>query len=225
MSCDHKLIAENVTDFLEGRLAPEVAARCRDIIDHCPECAATCAQARELLRMGEQWRDRNVPDWHRNRFAVRPQVRESHWASWAALAASCVAVLLVVFQLEVTTNDGLTISFGGGQSEHQMEQALAAAIAQYRAEQDLLVTTRLADFAERQDIANQLQLSEWADANRRERRDDLNFILTAWESQRFQDQRQINRRFDTLASSQIESDQFINDLARNVNNRQRGTAQ
>lgn len=222
MSCDHQLLTENLFDYLEGTLAPELEARCEQVIKECPHCAATCQQARMLRKMGDAWQDHAVPEWHRTRYAVKPPVRESHWSNWAALAASFTAVLLVVFQLEVSTANGLTISFGGQQSEQRLEQALAAAIADYRQEQDILLTARLADFAEDQEVANQLLLSEWADESRQERRSDLDFIMSAWESQRFQDQRQINRRFDTLASSQIESDQFVNDLARNVNFRQRG---
>lgn len=222
MSCDHQFIQENLNDFLEGKLAPELARQCESILADCPYCADTCARARDLYRMGEQWQDRQVPDWHRTAFAVKPPVRESGWMNWAALAASFAAVLLVVFQLEISTDNGLTISFGGRQAEQRLEQALAAALAEYREEQELLLATRFDAFAEQQDISNRLLLSEWSDNTRQERRDDLNFIMSAWETQRFQDQRQISRRFDTLASSQIESDRFINDLARNVNNTQRG---
>ena len=222
MSCDHKLIQENLNDYLEGNLAPALARQCESAIAGCPHCADTCARARRLYRLGEAWQDRKVPDWHRTRHAVKPPVREPGWMNWAALATSCVAVLLVVFRLEITTGNGLTISFGGRQAEQRMEQAMAAALAEYREEQALLLATRFDAFAEQQEISNQLLLSEWADNTRQERRDDLSFIMSAWETQRFQDQRQINRRFDTLASSQIESDRFINDLARNVNSTQRG---
>lgn len=222
MSCDHHFIAENLTDFLEGRLAPGLEARARDIVANCPHCAATCEQARALYHLGEQWQDRPVPPWHRARFAVKPPLRQTPWVSWAALATSCCAVLLVVFQLEVSTAGGLTISFGGSQGERHLQEAVAAALAAYRQEQAEALDARLADFSEAQTVANRLQLSEWSAKNREERRDDLDFIMSAWETQRFQDQRQINRRVDTLASSQIESDQFINDLARNVNFRQRG---
>ena len=222
MSCDHKLIQENLTDFLEGKLAPELEARCESIIAACPHCAETCTKAQRLYRLGEQWRERQVPDWHRTAYAVKPPVREASWLSWGAMATSCLAILLVVFRLEVTTGNGLTISFGGGQAQQHMEQALAKAITQYQQQQDSVLAVRLEEFASQQELNNQLLLSEWSDLNRRERRDDLNFIMSAWETQRFQDQRQISRRFDTLASSQIESDQFINDLARNVNYTQRG---
>ena len=217
MSCDHQFIAENLHDFLEGRLAPELERRCRQILDECPECAEVCAQASALTRMGEQWQDVEVPEWHRNRFAVKPPVQNSHWMNWAAMAASLCAVMLVVFQMEVSTDNGLTVSFGGSLSEQRLEQSLAAAMETYRQEQDLQLTTFLADFADRQELSNQLLLSEWSDQNRQERREDLDFIMSAWEDQRYQDQRQNNRRFDTLANSQIESDQFINALARNVN--------
>ena len=222
MSCDHKFIQENFMEFLEGKLAPALEAKGQAILDECPHCAETCARARHLYRLGEQWPERKVPDWHRTAFAVKPPVRETGWLSWAAMATSCIAVLLVVFRLEMTTGNGLTISFGGGQAEQRMEQMLAATIAQYQLEQDALLTARLDNFIQDQELANQLQLSEWSDNNRQERRNDMNFIMSAWETQRFQDQRQINSRLNTLASSQIESDQYINDLARNVNNTQRG---
>lgn len=217
MSCDHKFIMENLNDYLEGKLAPELEIKCEQVLADCPHCAQSCEKARTLYAMGEQWQDVAVPQWHRTSYAVKPPVRESHWLNWAAMAASMTAVLMVVFQLEVSTRNGLTISFGGGLSERQLEQTLEQAMAAYRREQDIVLATQLADFAERQEMTNQLLLSEWSENNREERRDDLDFIMSAWENQRFQDQRQYNRRFDTLANNQIESDQFINALARNVN--------
>lgn len=225
MSCDHRIIQENLADYLEGKLAPELERQCDALVANCPHCADSCARARRLYRLGEQWHDRPVPDWHRTAYAVKPPARQSGWLNWAAMATSCTAVLLVVFQLEISTGNGLTISFGGSQAEQRMQQAVATALDDYRAEQDILLATRLQEFVEQQEISNQLLLSEWSDSNRQERRDDLNFIMSAWETQRFQDQRLINRRFDTLASSQIESDQFMNDLARNVNYSQRGFEQ
>ena len=220
MSCDHQFIGENLSDFLEGKLAPSLEARARDIIAGCPQCAATCDKARELYRLGDAWQDRPVPAWNRARFAVKPPQRQVYWVNWAAMAMSCLAVILVVFRLEVSTADGLTISFGGGQSERHLQEAVSAALAQYSEEQQALLTARLTEFSEDQAVANQLMFSQWSDTARRDRRDDIDFVMSAWETQRFQDQRQINRRFDTLASNQIESDQFINDLARNVNFRQ-----
>jgi len=217
MSCDHRFIEENLHDFLEGRLAPELDRQCRQILDNCAQCAQVYEQANALYRIGDQWQDVEVPEWHRARYAVKPPVQNSHWMNWAAMAASLCAVVLVVFQMEVSTDDGLTISFGGRLSEQRMEQSLAEAIDTYRQEQDVQLTTFLAEYADQQEISNQLLLSEWSDQNRRERRDDLNFIMSAWEDQRYEDQRQYNRRFDTLANNQIESDQFVNTLARNVN--------
>lgn len=223
MSCDHRLIEENLTDFLEGRLAPELARQCEAMVAACPHCAESCDQARRLYRLSEQWQPREVPGWHRTAWAVKPPVKQSGWVSWTAMATSCLAIVLVVLQLEVSTGNGLTISFGGQQAEQRLATAVASAMADYRREQDLLLTARFDAFSEQQKLDNRLLLSEWADNSRQERRDDLNFIMSAWETQRFQDQRQINQRFSSLASNQIESDQVINDLMRNANYIQRGT--
>jgi hypothetical protein len=216
MSCNHKLIADNVSDYIDGSLPSYIRKQCNDVLQHCQHCQQIVQHAQELSDLAQDWQDQAVPDWSRVQHAVRPPVKQLSWSNWAAFACSLIAVCLVVFQFEVSVDDGLLISFGGSQSEARMQALLEQQFQNYEEQQNLALETRLDEYTEFQDLNNQLVLSEWLDRNRQERQDDLNFLMSGWESQRFQDRQRINQQLDILASNQIDSNQYLNELAQTV---------
>lgn len=222
MSCDHQLMAEQVCDYIEGNLPPSLKSRCDAALDRCGHCREVYAQALEFYQLSSRWQDHPVPEWNRTRFAVQPPRLPTPWLSLASLAASCLAVLMVVLQLEISTGNGLLISFGGSQTEARVQAQVVRELAAWQEARDLEIDTRLADFAEDQATLNQVVLAQWMERGRAERRQDLSFVLSAWESQRFQDQRRMDERLDYLATSQIESNQYLNELLQTVEYPQRG---
>ena len=76
--------------------------------------------------------------------------------------------------------------------------------------------SRLNEYTELQDLSNQLALNEWLDRNREERQDDLNFLMSGWETQRFQDRQRVNQQLGILASNQINSNEYLNELGQAV---------
>jgi len=74
----------------------------------------------------------------------------------------------------------------------------------------------LDDYTKFQDINNQLVLSEWFDRNREECQNDLNFLMSSWETQRFQDRQRVNQQLGILASNQINSNEYLNELGQTV---------
>ena len=118
MLCDHQLVIEHINDYVEQKMSSDLKHQMEEKFESCSDCLATYHQCKELYQMSDDWQQQEVPEWHRTRFAVRPPVRISNWLNWSALATSTLAIMMVVFQLEVNVgNTGLMISFGGNQNE------------------------------------------------------------------------------------------------------------
>ena len=216
MSCDHKLITEHASDYVEGRLPDYLKKQCDEVLQHCQYCQQSVAGIYQITRLAEGWNDQQVPEWSRVAHAVRPPVRYVSWPNWAAMACSLLAVLLVVFRFEVRLDDGLTISFGGNQQQEQLQTLLAQELQSFAAQQNETLDERLEEYMEFQDLNNQVVLNDWLELN------DLNFLLTGWQSQRLQDSRRVNQQLDILTENQIDNNTYLNQLIRNVGLNERG---
>ncbi len=217
MSCDHKLIADHVIDYIEGSLPDYLRRQCDDTLQHCQHCQQTVQKAHEIYHLANGWMVQEAPSWSYAQHAVRPPVKpQFSWPNMAALAFSFMAICLVVFQFEVSVDNGLLISFGGSQSEARIQELLAQQLEEFQTQQNLTLETRLDDYTKFQDINNQLVLSEWFDRNREERQNDLNFLMSSWETQRFQDRQRVNQQLGILASNQINSNEYLNELGQTV---------
>jgi predicted anti-sigma-YlaC factor YlaD len=213
MSCDHQVFADNVCDYIEGKTTAGIRARCDEALQHCAHCRDVHAQALEFYALADKWQDQAVPEWNRARFVV-PPARQVHaaWPAWGALAASLAAIVLVLARVEISTTDGLLISFGGSQTDARVQELVAAELARHDTEQELLLDARLDDFAADQINANQLMLARYQEATRLERRQELGLLMTSWQSQRFEDQQEVNNQLTSLANDQIENNQYLNVL-------------
>lgn len=222
MSCDHQRLAQYVCEYIEGTLPPALRRRCEADLAACEHCRQVHEHALDFQRLASRWEPVEVPAWNRVKHAVRPKTHPSPWLSWGALAASCLALVLVVLRLEVSLDDGLLISMGGRQAEARVIARLTEELEAWRTASEVALETRLTDFAATQSTANQLALAQWLEESRSERRRDIEFLMAAWQSQRFQDQRQIDERLSYLADNQIESNTYLNELLRTVRSTSRG---
>jgi hypothetical protein len=224
MSCDHQILTDHVWAWIEGSLSPEQSARCEDAVRHCAQCRDSHAQALEFHQLAARWQEQQVPHWNRARFAIPPaRPARGVWLNLGALAASLTAIFLVLLRVEISTTNGLWISLGGSQTEARVQELLADELARYTAAQELLVETRLTEFAADQLNANQLLLARWQESGRAERRQELGFLMSSWQAQRFQDQQEFNNQLNQLTNSQIENTQYLNALMQNVTlNRRNG---
>jgi len=213
MLCDHQLVIDHINDYIENKVSPELKAQIDSSLSHCVDCQATHRQCLELYQMSHQWQAQAVPDWHRTNFAVRPPVKQNQWFNWGAMATSSLAILMVVFQLEINSGDaGLTISFGGNQTESKIERMVEEQLTTYKGEQAKLFQVKLENALEQQDTRTKLRLASWIEKNRDERQQDIKFIMTGWQSQRYEDQKNADQRFAYIADNQIENNQAINQL-------------
>lgn len=217
MLCDHQLVIEHINDYVEDKLSPEIKRQMEVVFDSCPDCQATYKQCLELYQMSHAWQAQNVPEWHRTSFAVRPPVKNTSWLNWGAMATSSLAILMVVFQLEISSgNSGLMISFGGNQSEAKAVKMVEAQLANYKTEQDKVFQVKLNDALERQNDRTKLRLANWLEKNRDERQQDIKFVMTGWQSQRYEDQKSVDQQLSYIADNQIENNQVINQLVQSV---------
>lgn len=217
MSCDHQALADHVCDYIEGKVTPVVRARCDEAVQSCAHCRDIHAQALEFYRLGAEWQDQAVPDWNRARFAVAPaRQAQGSMQAWLALAASVTAISLVLLRAEVSTANGLLISFGGAQTDTRVQELVAAGLERHITAQELLLDARLDDFAAEQLTANQLLLARWQEATRAERRQELGLLMASWQTQRFEDQQQVINQLTALTNDQIESNQYLNALLQNA---------
>jgi hypothetical protein len=215
MPCDHKLFEEHLCDYIEGRTPPGVRVVCDEALRECAHCREVHARALELYEFGNRWQEQAVPEWNRARFAIPPVRTPGTRLTWIALAASFSAVALVLLRVEVSTANGLWISFGGSQTDARVQELVAAELELHVAEQDLLLDARLEEFATDQLSASQLLLARWHDAARAERRQELGLLVSNWQTQRFDDRQEINAQLAELANGQIENNQYLNAMLQN----------
>jgi hypothetical protein len=217
MSCDHQILADHVCDYIEGKVSPVVRARCDEAVQTCAHCRDIHAQAREFYQLAGQWQEQAAPEWNRARFAVSPtRQAPNSWLGWSALAASVTAVFLVLLRVEISTTNGLLISFGGTQTETRVQELVAAELERHAATQDVLLDTRFAEFASDQLNANQLLLARWQESTRVERRQELSLLMAGWQSQRFEDRQEVNSQLTQLNNDQLENNQYLNALLQNA---------
>ncbi len=217
MLCDHQLVIDHINDFIEDKLSVELKQQVSSCIEQCEDCQATYRQCLQLYQMSHEWQQQEVPEWHRTRYAVRPPIKQNSWLNWASMATSSLAILMVVFQLEINTGDqGLTISFGGNQAESKIENMVEQQLASYKKTQEKLFEVKLKTALEQQDNRTKLRLANWIEKNRDERQQDIKFVMTGWQSQRYEDLKNVDQRFAYLADNQIENNQAINQLIQSV---------
>jgi len=222
MLCDHQLVIEHINDYVENKLSPELKQQMESVFSSCPDCSATHKKCLELYQMSFEWQSQAVPEWHRTSYAVRPPVKSSSWLNWGAMATSSLAILMVVFQLEVSSgNTGLMISFGGNQSEAKIAKMVESQLANYKVEQEKIFQVKLDNSLERQNDQTKLRLANWMEKNRDERQQDIKFVMTGWQSQRYEDQKTVDRQLSYIADNQIENNQVINQLIQSVSTNQK----
>lgn len=216
MLCDHQLVTNHLIDYIDGNLTPQVRKQVDQAIAECPTCQSTYQQAVSLAQTASQWQEQAVPEWHRTEYAVRPRQQASGWLNWTALATSALAILMVVFQVQISANDGgLQIAFGTSNS--QIDTIVEERLNEYKKQQALMLDARLVAESDKQTAANKIMMADLLEKTRDERRDDLNFIVTGIQTQRLEDQQKTQKRFSYLAENQIENAQYINQLIQSAN--------
>ena len=214
MSCDHKLVEQYLFDYLDGTLAPTTARAMEQALDHCTSCKELYHSAVQTQQLERDWQQQTVPAWHRTRYAVaQPARMPMSWGNRLSFAMSCLAICLVIFQVEVTrSGEGFSINFGNHRQQTAIANAVTEQFNKLAAQQADYIDARfeaqnLQRISDNQEMINTLMAS-----NRKERRQDLNMLMASWLQQRDLDQNSLNQRVDNLLDNQIENNRTINHL-------------
>ena len=211
--CNHQLVIEHIDSYIDGNISMQLKKEIENRLEQCSECQSTHQQYLEMHQLSHQWQEQDTPDWHRVKYAIRPPVKQSNWMNWGAMATSTLAILMVVFQLEIVNSDlGLTISFGGGQTEDKISKQVELQLANYKSNLDQTFETKLNVALDKQNNLTKIRLANWLEKNRSERQQDIKFVMTGWQSQRYEDQKLVDQQISYLADNQIENNQAINQL-------------
>ena len=135
------------------------------------------------------------------------------------MGASFAAVLLVVFQVKITSNtDGWQVSFGAQEPEANMQlvqQEVNRILDDWSAEQTAFVNHRLLEF-ENQQLRNQQQLlAATFEVNREQRQQELMQVTQILMQKRTEDQLKTRHQYRELLNQQSEQNQVINTLLTN----------
>lgn len=153
----------------------------------------------QLQQLADQWEPQPVPNWDRQRTfrAVQPPRLawwQRPWLPLASMACSALALLLVVGNTQVISNEqGLTVRFGGNAIDPLViEQRVAERLNEYAAAQQVALVnygvTLRNDMREDMNVANQQLVNYVIAANRQERNDDMADLIRYVNAQREDDQ-------------------------------------
>lgn len=223
MHCDHKIVSEHLLDYIDAgynqsKLSPAVQKQVEQALNQCDSCQSAYRQAINLHQAAHAWTEQPVPEWHRTEYAVRPRQNSLSWLNWSAMATSTLAILMVIFQVQITTHDnGFNIAFGGA-ANTQVTALVEQKLAQYKKQQALMLDARFVAENDKYIMANKIMLVDIMQQTRNERHDDLSFLITGIQTQRFEDQNKVEKRLAYLADNQIENNQYINQLMQSNRN-------
>ncbi|HKI73219.1 MAG TPA: hypothetical protein VJ998_01155 [Pseudomonadales bacterium] len=177
-------------------------------LEHCEACRTTLAELWELQAMATRWRDAPVPQWtRRDAFFER--------RSWlprlqiASAVASVVVLVLMLSQVQVSTKDGLSVSFGHG---YVGRQELATQLRQLRDQQQANLSASIARLSNTQAANNQLVMNTLLTRSRDERRQDLSNLLTIFQDSQARQSRQTQDSLQYLVASQVQDRRDIKQL-------------
>jgi len=217
MHCDHQLVNEHLLDYIEDSLSPAVKKQVDNAIDRCENCRQVYRQAISVQQAAFNWQESEVPAWHRTEFAVRPKPKLQNWLSWTSLATSTLAILMVLFQVQFAQNpDGFSVAFGGNNAA-KVDQLVEQRLLQYQQRQTALLDARLLAQNEKLGTAHKLAMVDLLDKTRAERREDMSFLVTGIQTQRFEDLENVDNKLTMLADNQIENNQYLNQIIQSAN--------
>ncbi|NVJ60416.1 MAG: zf-HC2 domain-containing protein [Gammaproteobacteria bacterium] len=216
MSCDHKLVEQYLFDYLDGTIEPTMARAIEQMLDQCDSCRDLYQSAVETQQLERNWQQQAVPSWHRTKFAVAQPAKNSFgWGNRLSFAMSFFAIALVLFQVNVTSNnEGFSISFGGNNNKAVIAEAVTEQFNQLASQQADYIDARFEEQNIQRINDNKEMLETLMTSNRKERRQDLNILMASWLQQRDLDQKSLNQRVDNVVDNQIENNRSINHLLR-----------
>lgn len=223
MSCPktEHLLQEYFADDLSAMSSQELdrhLQRC----EHCREELDALLLARSNL---EQWQDERVPHWDRGLELFRREhgaagQHTGFWSRWQwfPTAASFAMLCLMLFNTTVVSSDsGITISFGGDAAGgNELQTALAEFKAQLQTQQDAEMQALVSRVEARQDSNNVQLLEAVMQQTQESTAENLDRIYAYFEQQRLQDLQAMRAGYQELVDSDYQTIRSLEQLAQYV---------
>ncbi len=166
-------------EFAENQLQATDRQSIEQHLQTCDECAALLQDIWEMSLKSANWEDFTPPPASDMGHYVQP-IRLP-WLQMVSAFASVLVLVLVIFRLEITSNDeGLNISFGGERERINYSAEMDARFKQFEEKNQAYLTASFDKLSTQQLTSNQLLLSTVLEASRNERRDDMNALMAVW---------------------------------------------
>jgi len=166
-------------EFSEGQVTQAQRESVDEHLRSCDECSALLQDIWEMELKSSNWKDLDVPAWDRKgSFVTTPKT--INWLQFAGAMSSILILVLVLFRVELTTNDqGLQLSFGG-QDNIAYSQEMEARLKDFEIRNQAYMLATYSKMATQQATSNQQLFGTVLDTSRHERREDLQTLMTVW---------------------------------------------
>lgn len=200
-------------DFLDEKLSEKEKQTVIDALESSIELQHALLSLKELRYGQEQWIDEEMPAWNRSAYMSRAKSKSTHWMNWLSLATSFAAICLVVFRVQVISNDeGYHISFGEQSEQVAFKKYANNYLDDLHAEQVAYLDHRFLEFENQQLQQNQLVLTSALEFNRDERKQDLNQLTSYFLQQRSSDLVKTQTQYKQILYSQLEDREDIKSI-------------
>jgi hypothetical protein len=200
-------------DFLDEKLNEKDKQTVIDALDGSNDLQQALLSLKELRYGEQQWTDEEIPNWNRSAYMARAKSKNVHWMNWLSLATSFAAICLVVFRVQVLSNDeGYHISFGDKAEQVAFKKYANTYLDDLQAEQVAYLEHRFLEFENQQLQQNQLVLTSALEFNRDERKQDLNQLTSYFLQQRSSDLVNTQNQYKQILDSQLEDRKDIKSI-------------
>ncbi len=199
---------DRLFDYDDGRLSPSVREEVESHLNHCDDCAALLQDIWQMSQMTHRWENARVPSWRKQDTFFESSSWQ--WPQMLAMAASVLALVLVLMDVHITTTDnGITLARGNGAAVTQQVEAQLASYADTQAD---LLNQRLDEYSDQQAANNQLMLTTLLQASRQERRDDMTSLVSYLNTAQAQQHRETQDSLQYLLASQQQDEKDIRQM-------------
>jgi len=220
-------------EFAEGSLTELQRKSVDQHIQQCDACSRLLHDIWETSLQSVNWQEVTVPRWDkRSLFFGTSRARPDSsplgrfsfpWLNLVSVTASALVLVVVLFRVEVLTNEnGFSVSFAG-QNNLVSTEELDRRLSSVQQDNQRSFNTNVDRLTTQQVATNQLLLRTILEANRQERREDLSNMMVLWDSDRQRRSQMTDESLRYLIRNQAEDKLELRDLSlavRSFNNQQ-----
>lgn len=203
-------------ELIDQKISSEDRASVNEHLDDCGECSSLLSEMWDMQAMATRWQDKPVPHWNR-RAAYFEGVSWFPMLQVASGFASVIVMVLVLAQVQVSTNDGLTVHFGKALvDEAYVDARLENRLNEFEQNQQAMLATNIDRLTDQQAASNQLVLRTLLETNRQERRDEMTQLVTLLDEAQSQRTERTEASLRYLIASQLEDRRNIQQLGQAI---------